>query len=661
MDLSGYIKIGLRWWWLIAVSVILSATASYFYSQNMPKVYAARTTLMVGSNIIENPNPNLQALGSINTLASVYSELAKRKLITQAVIDKLGLQMSPDDLAEMIQTNVIAKAQLLEIFVLDIHPQRAQILANAIAEELILQSPTGAIEQQERDSFIRAQIADLQAKIGQTDQRIKELEASMENLTSAVEIAEAQSKLSELEKLKNDYQSSYNTFLGNLSETSINRLAIFEPASEPTIPVAPNIKMNVLVAAAAGLALAISAIVLLEFFSDTLIWKPEENQSVLGFSVLGAIGKAGKSDSKVVVQAEEWSPETSALRDLRSSLFLAAGEKKLNTLLITSTVPGEGKTFISTNLAAVVASPGSTVAAVIASPGLRVILVDADLRKPSLHEIFDMPNLLGLSDVLALPEIAVVGMLEKALKPTSIENLFLLPAGRASIDSGYLLNSPQFGHLLELLAARADLVIIDSAPLLAAIETRFIAKAVDATLLVINDGRTRRRSLQKAIGQFRITDETNLLGVVFNRVKLLSSYANYSYHYSSPALLQHSGGPQHHGLKRQPAWLGKVWPFSRKQGTELATNTLGLVEVADYLGVHKDVAQRWCEQGRLPATKKGRRWVVNLDDLNDFISTYQYSVAVKLDEVNDPSTPVMDRTRSNGQPGASDRVTRPDR
>ncbi len=618
MDLGKYLKIGLGWWWLIVLSVALSATVSYVYSQRMPRIYAARTTLMVGSNIIQNPNPDMQNMGAILNLAEVYSEMSRRKLVTQAVIDRLGLEISPDELSSMISTNVIPNAQLLEVFVMDVHPQRAQLLANAVAEELILQSPTGAGEQQERDNFIKVQLQELQVKIEDTDRRIKELQDSLGTLTSAVEIAEAQSKLTELEALRNQYQNNYNQFLSNISEAGINRLAIFEPATEPTVPISPNIKMNVLVAAVAGLVLAIVAIILLEFFNDILVWQPEDIQPILGLPILGAVGKIAVGKDKLISQDELWSPEVDTLRNLRSNIYLAAVEQTLTKLLVTSAMPNEGKSFISANLAAVIASPGSSVAAIIASPGTRVILVDADLRNPSLHEVFDMPNLLGLTDVLALPEAAVEGMLEKALRPTRIENLSLLPAGRSPLDPGYLLNSPRFANLLDLLGTKADLVIVDSAPILSAVETRFLINVVDGTVLVVSHNQTRRRTLQKAVNYLQTKSDNKLLGLVFNRVRL-----SVSYDYTTRLRPQQLQQANLISSRRQPALVEKLWPFSRGRSAESTPTTLTLPEVADYLGVGRDTAQRWCEEGRLPAIKNGGRWSVHLEDLNEFIGAYQ--------------------------------------
>jgi capsular exopolysaccharide synthesis family protein len=615
MDFAKYLKMALRWWWLALLCIGLSVTASYFYTQRQPKIYAAKATLSVGNSIVDSLNPDEQIISLSETLGLIYGELARRKVITQAVIDKLGLDMDPDTLSEMIGTGIVPSAQLLEITVLDVHPQRAQLLANAIAEELIAQTPGASVEQQKREDFINNQLADLEAKIQQADQRIQEQEELLGSLTSAVEIAEAQSKLAELEKLKGDYQNSYIQFLGNRSDVSPNRLAMFEPAVEPTWPVGPDVKKNVAIAGAAGLALAMVAILLIEFFNDILVWRHDTAQAVLGMPVLGAVGKKADMASVLVAQDTLWSPEADALRNLRNSIFLAVGERPLSTFLVTSASPGEGKSFLAANLAATIAAPGTSAGAVIATPGSRVILVDADLRKPTQHEIFDMPNLLGLADVLAMPEAAIETMLKKALRPTSAEGMLLLPAGRTPVDPGALLNSPRFVQVLQLLSTRADLVIIDSAPILEAIETKAMANVVDGVLLVVSDGQSRGKIVQKAVDYFKNKPTSNLLGLVFNRVKLARQYDYYATHTYQQKMRQSQRAEQKPGLFKQ------MWSFGKTQPED--SETLTLAEVADQLGVSQDMARRWCEEGRLPAVKIGRHWEVQLEDLNEFILVYQ--------------------------------------
>ena len=152
MELGRYLEIIKRWWWLAIISTALAAGASYIYSEQQPRIYASRTTLMVGSSI-QSPNPNMAELGLSRTLAEIYAQLASRKPIMQAVIDKLGLRINAEQLASMIKTNVVPNSQLLEITVLDTSPQRARLLADAVANELILQSPTGPRGNREREAF----------------------------------------------------------------------------------------------------------------------------------------------------------------------------------------------------------------------------------------------------------------------------------------------------------------------------------------------------------------------------------------------------------------------------------------------------------------------------------------------------------------------------
>ncbi|NJN99819.1 MAG: CpsD/CapB family tyrosine-protein kinase, partial [Anaerolineales bacterium] len=249
----------------------------------------------------------------------------------------------------------------------------------------------------------------------------------------------------------------------------------------------------------------------------------EEAAALLGAPILGPVSK-GSGAKKIIALDKLWSPEANSLRAVRDNMMLSVGSKTLRTLLVTSSDSGEGKSYLSTNLAVTMASPGTNMAAVIASPGSKVILVDADLRKPSLHELFDMPNLLGLADVLAMPEVVALGMLKKALRPTHIANLMLLPAGRNPLDPGSLVSSPNFAKVLEYLKTQADLIVIDSGPLLEVVETKVIANQADGVVLVVSNGRSSRRHAKRSIQYFKHNPSINFLGLVFNRVNLRGGY-----------------------------------------------------------------------------------------------------------------------------------------
>jgi capsular exopolysaccharide synthesis family protein len=606
MELGRYLEILKRWWWLMTISTVLAAGASYLYSQQQPRIYASRTTLMVGTSI-QSPNPNETALGLSRTLAEIYAQLVSRRPIAQAVIDKLGLKMSPEELANMIKTNVVPSAQLLEITVLDVNPQRARVLADALANELILQSPTGARSRQETQQFIQSQLSDLQAKMNEIDAQIKDLNDKMVSMTSAAEIAEAQSLLQERERLKKDYQANYAQLLGFVSDSSINTLTIVEPATEPTWPVSPNVKTNVLVAAVAGLALAIAGIVLLEFFDDRMVWNPKGTQSLAGLPVLGALSKLYPSDGKIIARAKVWSPEADSIRNVRTNMLLSNPERELHSFLVTSPNAGEGKSFTAANLAAITALGGQP-----------VTLIDADLRKPTLHELFDMPNVTGLAEVLASPEEERLALLNKALRKTDVDNLQLLSAGKPPIDPMLLLGSPAFRIILKTLQERGDLVAVDVGPVLMYSDFAIIARYVDGVLMVTRNQITSRQATKKAVERFKMLGITNLLGLVFNDVEALHHYYGaYKRYYHRPRLLAE---------KRSAAGgvVGWLRGLTRRGATpELAgEELLSLGEAAQFLGVSEATAGRWCQTGRLPAVKAGRRWRVKRQDLDHFVQAH---------------------------------------
>jgi excisionase family DNA binding protein len=201
-----------------------------------------------------------------------------------------------------------------------------------------------------------------------------------------------------------------------------------------------------------------------------------------------------------------------------------------------------------------------------------------------------------------MPEATAEAMLKKALRSTDIDNLLLLPAGRTPLDPGALLNSTKFQKIVDLLKTQADMVIIDSGPILKVVETKAMANVVDGVILLVNDSQTRRKVVQQTIDYFRGKPNNNLLGLVFNRVKAVShGYDYYSKNVSRDKMQR----------------LGR--------GQQADSATLTLAEVTDYLGVSEETARRWCEEGRLAAVKTGRKWSVRLEDLNEFVGAYQDS------------------------------------
>lgn len=222
-------------------------------------------------------------------------------------------------------------------------------------------------------------------------------------------------------------------------------------------------------------------------------------------------------------------------------------------------------------------------------------------------------NLMGLTDILTQSDDAAEMMLHQALRPTSINNLLLLTAGRTQLNPASLLNTLKFPKLIEYLKEQADFIVVDSAPILEAVETKAMVTATDGTFLVIVDGRTRSRKAQKALEYFQGTHSENLLGFVFNRVSLPDYQATYAYKLK----LRELETPD-----IQQTALGKLWPF--QEAVPSNSNLLTMREVAERLGIKSDLAKRWCQEGRIKAVKKGRNWFVKMGDLDEFVGMYEY-------------------------------------
>jgi non-specific protein-tyrosine kinase len=153
---------------------------------------------------------------------------------------------------------------------------------------------------------------------------------------------------------------------------------------------------------------------------------------------------------------------------------------------------------------------------VIASGGQRVIIVDADLRTPDLHEVFGLPNDYGLCELLLGHDPS----LPKALQETSIPNLNLLAAGRPPLDLALALTSPRLVELFEALREQADIIIFDSPPVLLAPDTAILSGLVEGTLLVVRDGHTTMESASRAKERVSAYQGAPIMGVLFSRARL---------------------------------------------------------------------------------------------------------------------------------------------
>ena len=526
MEVKQYFNVIKRWWWLLIVGTIIPMSVSYRFLSQQPALYQAKVSLMVGTALVQ-PNITATDLRWGITLAQAYTLMVERRPITQAVIQELGLEKSPGELADQITARFSWEAPLLEIMVTDTNPQAAALIANALADELIRQSPVSEAADSQQRRFVEQQLADLETKIKDIEEEIKKIEDSLPNLTTAIEIEEAQRSLSGLQGVLADYRSTYASLYQSLLEGSTNVLTVVEPAIEPTGPVSSRYKLIMLVAGAAGLALALGAAFVIEFLDDTLRWGLYKAQPLLNLPVVGRMPRLPQEYGYISTNIPVDSSEAEALRLLRANIFLTLARRSLSTILTTRPGHQEGRTTIvaSPISTLLVTSPGrqegrtaivASLGMVIASGGQRVILVDADLRTPDLHEVFGLPNDYGLCELLLGHEPS----LPKALQETSIPNLSLLAAGRPPLDLALVLTSPRLVELIETLREQADIVLFDSPPVLLAPDTAILSGLVEGTLLVVRDGYTTLESASSTKERLSAYEGAPVMGVLFNRARL---------------------------------------------------------------------------------------------------------------------------------------------
>jgi non-specific protein-tyrosine kinase len=220
-----------------------------------------------------------------------------------------------------------------------------------------------------------------------------------------------------------------------------------------------------------------------------------------------ATGIAGQPD--IIAFTKPRSPHAEAYRTLRTNIQFSSVERPLRTLLVTSAGPDEGKSTTVANLAVVLAQADA-----------KVIVVDGDLRRPAQHEIFNLRNTAGLTN-LFLPAAGGGAPAQAApdlpLLQTAIPNLWLLPSGPLPPNPAELLGSKRMDAILERIAARADIVILDSPPVVAVTDAAVLSAKVDGVLLVVGAGTVKRDLARKAKAQLE-TVNARVLGMVVNNV-----------------------------------------------------------------------------------------------------------------------------------------------
>jgi succinoglycan biosynthesis transport protein ExoP len=322
----------------------------------------------------------------------------------------------------------------------------------------------------------------------------------------------------------------YKGLLQRMKEAGVSagitasNIQVVDQAEMPTKAFKPNKELNLLLAAVVGLFLGVGLAFFLEHLDDT-VKTPEDLQDLIRLPSFGIIPEGAYERRKLLESNNSFPVElatsdfprsmlSEAYRSIRTSILLSSSGNPPKIIAVSSPNPGEGKTTTVINTAIA-----------LSQTGVQVIILDADMRKPRIHNILGKENGVGLSSFLSGN-----ADLESTIQKSKVPNLFHVPSGPIPPNPSELLGSALFKKMIERLGSRFSYMIIDSPPLLAFSDSVIISTNVDGVIMVVIGGKTPRETLKRS-KEVLLQVDARILGVVINRVKMGGSGYGYGSYY----------------------------------------------------------------------------------------------------------------------------------
>ncbi|MET8631791.1 polysaccharide biosynthesis tyrosine autokinase [Streptomyces sp. NPDC004096] len=438
MDLHGFLKALGRRWPTVVVCLLLAIGAAFAATTLSTPVYEARTQLFVATRTGEDTTQLNQGQSFSQARVQSYAEIVTTRQVTATVVEELGLHTTPEELASRITARAPLNTVLIDITVRDTVPLRAARIANAVADRF----------------------------------------------TSVVERLETPKRLSGSGK-------------SSRSRTSPVSLGVTQEAVAPTAPVSPRPVLNLVAGVLGGLLLGAGLVALRETL-DTTLKTGEMLTQFTALPVLGTIPYDRNAPKKPLVTSDVHSKRAEAFRKLRTNLQFSQVDDPPRLIVVTSSVPGEGKTNTAVNLALS-----------LAEAGVSTCLVDADLRRPCVAPTFGLVQDAGLTTVL-IGQARIEDVMQQ-----SGGGLSVLTSGAVPPNPTELLASARMEEVLRELADTYEIVIVDSAPLLPVADTLGLASLAQGALLVVRAAKTGRDQVRTASESLDRVG-VHVLGTVFS-------------------------------------------------------------------------------------------------------------------------------------------------
>lgn len=482
------------------------------------------------------------AAAQTKQLRNALGQTAETIVSSTTIQRNPGIQKLQDEIADLqVERAGLLKdyqPQSTKVQAVNARIQAAQSREKALVAEIMSgkQMAVNPVHQQFFQQLVGAEGAGLSAsaRIAGLDRAIAE---QRERLS---ELPEQQYRLAQLQR---DVQIAEKTYLAVqdryqqlriAEESTLANAQVIEPALLPKYPVSPKKKLNFVLAVLVGLMLGVGIAALQEALDDT-IQTAEDVERELALPLLGVVQSIPETEARSLLHAANFSGVSEAFRMIRSNIKFMAVDSAVQTVMVTSAMKGEGKSTTAANLAVA-----------LARDGRRVTLVDADLRRPTVHKQFEIANTMGLTNA-----IAGGAPLAEVCHESGVEGLRIVTAGPIPPNPAELLDSARFARIVEELRGTNDMVIFDAPPVLGVADASVLAGRVDGVALVMAAGEVERKAGRRVV-QMLQQARANVLGVILNKMNTRSGsyYDYYYYHYAEDTPGGNGNGHGHESRKR---------------------------------------------------------------------------------------------------------------
>ncbi len=595
-DFKKYWLLIKHWAWLLILGLVLGATIGLVISLFATPIYQATTSVMITRGNITDQSLDIYSSYYSDELTQTYLQLLKTETVIDKTSERLGVDLEKVKIeTQAVQDTTIIEIKVdhpspqiaisIADTLVDVLTEQNETIQSGryiqmeeslTAQKNQLESQIASLQAQinqasiktveEQEKWIQDQIASLKdeqdtlpkeisalrgattpegrneyeqkkARLDQVELLLPLYEQSYTDLVvygKQVDAAKSStnSQLTLLTTTQSLYQQIYVSVLDSLESVRLagmqNTPSIvqIDAASTGEDPVRPRPLLNTAMAGLIGLLLTTSIVVMKEYL-DNSIKTSDDLENLLGLNAIGYISDINKNEMEeiggVFVEKQPRSPISESFRSLRTNVEFSSVDKPIKTLLITSPEPGTGKTTVAVNLAII-----------FAQKGRRVLLLDADLRRPFIHRLVGLQNRIGLTDLLLESQ----GVKDVSHKYKGTENLTVITSGSLPPNPAELLGSNRMETVFKEFNQSFDLIVIDSPPSIVA-DAQVLAAKVDAVLLVVQPGKTQRDASLATIDLLNRAN-ARIIGVVLNRItknggKYYSQYQYQNYEYKQTA------------------------------------------------------------------------------------------------------------------------------